>query len=353
MAVTRIADIVVPEIFAPYVQQVTMEKTELIQAGVLVRDAQIDQFLAGGGLTFNIPSFRDLTNDDENVSSDQGADSSPKNIGTSQEVGVRLNRNQHWGTADLSADLAGEDPQEAIASRVGYYWARRLQAAFIATVQGVFADNAAAPTGTDTHTVNDMTHDISGTSYQPGVTDFSAEAVLDAAVTMGDAQTSLTMVMMHSIIYNRAQKNNLIDFIPDARGEVNIPTFLGRRVIVDDSLPNPAGNAGNGSQTAAGIYHTWLFGPAAFRLGLGAAKVPVEVERKPAANQGGGEEHLHSRVVWCIHPAGYAYVGNLTGIPGGPSNAATANNLADAGSWSRVFPERKQIKIARLITREA
>nr|DAS50813.1 MAG TPA: major capsid protein [Caudoviricetes sp.] len=30
----------------------------------------------------------------------------------------------------------------------------------------------------------------------------------------------------------------------------------------------------------------------------------------------------------------------------------TVVNLAHAGSWKRVFPERKQIKIARLITRE-
>ena len=33
--------------------------------------------------------------------------------------------------------------------------------------------------------------------------------------------------------------------------------------------------------------------------------------------------------------------------------AAVANNLANAGSWRRVFTERKQIKIARLITRES
>jgi hypothetical protein len=36
------------------------------------------------------------------------------------------------------------------------------------------------------------------------------------------------------------QKNNLIDFIPDAEGHINIPTFLGRRVIVDDGMPNPS-----------------------------------------------------------------------------------------------------------------
>jgi hypothetical protein len=52
-----------------------------------------------------------------------------------------------------------------------------------------------------------------------------------------------------------------------------------------------------------------------------------------------------------IHPVGHRY--DASAPAGGPSNASTTNNLANATSWKRVFPERKQIKIARLITRES
>jgi anti-sigma factor RsiW len=121
---------------------------------------------------------------------------------------------------------------------------------------------------------------------------------------------------------------------------VNIPTFLGRRVVVDDGMP-----------AASNIYETWLFGSGALRLGAGAPKVPTETDRLPSAGNGGGQEVLYDRVEWAIHPVGHAYVG--TAPNGGPDNTATANNLAAAASWSRRFPERKQIKIARLITREA
>lgn len=183
------------------------------------------------------------------------------------------------------------------------------------------------------------------------MTNFSAEGVIDASVTAGDAMGQFSLIMMHSIVYAKAQKNNLIDFIPDSNGVVNIPTFLGRRVVVDDGLPNPAGSGA--AQTSSGIYHTWLFGQGALRLGAGTPKVPTEVERVPAANNGAGEENLHSRVQWSIHPVGHAFIGSLTGAPGGPSNATTSNNLGHADSWRRVFPERKQIKMARLITRES
>ena len=344
---TRISDVIVPQIFTTYVQQLTEQKSRLIQSGALARDGAIDQLLAGGGLTFNVPSFRDLDNDDDNVSGDEADDrftngssnSSPKKIQTSMETAVRLSRNQSWSSTDLTSALAGVDPMGAIAGLVAGYWSRRLQAAFVATMNGVFAMAAAAPANGSTHTAGDMDNDISGASFSAGTTDFSAEAALDALVTIGDSQDDLGMVMVHSIVYNRMQKNNLIDFIPDARGEVNIPTFLGRTVIVDDGVPN-----------TDGVYDSWFFGSGAVRLGVGSPKVPTETNRDPDAGNGGGQDALYSRLEWAIHPNGHRYRG--TAPNGGPSNAATTNNLANLASWIRSFPERKQIKIARLITRE-
>ena len=339
--VTRIADVVVPEIFSPYVQQMTQEKSRLIRSGAIALDAQLNSALAGGGLTFNEPSFKDLDNDAENVSTDDPAtDSTPNKIGTATEIQVRLSRNNSWSSMDLSGDLAGADPMQAIANRVSDYWTRRQQAAFVATLNGVFADNAAAPTGTE-HVQNDMTHDVSGASFVDGVTNFSAEAFIDATATMGDSMEDLTMVMVHSIVYARMLKNNLIDFVSDSvnGNAVRIPTFLGREVIVDDGVPR-----------SSGVFNTWLFGRGAVRGGMGSPKVPTEVDRKPAAGNGGGQDILFNRTEWIIHPVGHAYAG--TPPNGGPSNASTTNNLAHADSWKRVFSERKQIRIARLITRE-
>lgn len=356
MALTQISDAVVPEIFTPYAQNITEEKARLIQSGVIMRSDVIDNLLAGGGLTFNVPSWKDLdASTEENVSTDTVADiqaasfesgtptdanrgdSTPAKTGSLQEIAVRMNRNKSWSSADLTADLAGSDPQQSIASRVGFFWERRLQKAFVAAINGVIADNAAAPSGSDTHTQNDLVNDVSGVSYTAGVTDFSAEALIDAAVTLGDSADDLVAVMVHSVVYARMKKNNLIDFIPDARGEVNIPTFLGHQVIVDDGMP-----------VTSGVYDTWLFGAGAVQLGVGSPVVPTEVHREALAGNGGGQEVLTNRVVWTLHPTGHAYI--QTSIPnGGPSNT----NLAAATSWSRRYPERKQIKFARLVTRES
>jgi len=340
--VTRLSDVIVPAIFSPYVQQLTREKSRIVQSGALVWDSVLSAMLMGGGTTFNEPSFKDLDNDTENVSSDDPTVfSTPNKIQTLQEIQVRLSRNNSWSSMDLAGDLIGADPMNAIANRVAAYWTRRLQKAFVATVQGVFADNAAAPTGGDTHVQNDMTFDVSGGSFTNGVTNFNASAFLDAAVTMGDDMDELRLCVMHSIVYNRALKNNLIDFIPDSSNPASrgIPQFLGRDVVVDDGMPN-----------TGGVFETWLFGGGSFRGGQGTPKVPTEMERKPDAGNGGGQEILYDRHEWIIHPVGHAYIG--TSPAGGPSNANTTNNLANAGSWRRVFVERKQIRVARLVTRE-
>lgn len=338
---TAIADVIVPQLFSPYVQQLTEEKSRLIRSGAIVRDPAIDQFLAGGGLTAHMPSWKDLDNDADNVSSDTTGTSSPNKIGSADEIVVRLSRNNSWATADLAAALAGSDPADAIANRVADYWVRRAQAVFVATMTGVFADNDAAPDATE-HTAGDMTHDVSGASFADGVTNFSAENFIDATLTMGDSMESLGMIFVHSIVYGRMLKNNLIDFVSDSvNGQaIRVPTFLGREVIVDDGITR-----------SGGVFHSWLFGAGAIRMGVSSPKTPTEVDRLPSAGNGGGQEVLYNRVEWCMHPVGHKFA---VGSPasGGPSNASTSGNLAHAASWARVFSERKQIKIARLITRE-
>lgn len=340
MATTRISDVVVPEIFSPYVMKTTQEKSRLIQSGALTMDSRLSAHLSGGGLTFNEPFWKDLANDDDNVSNDdESQKSTPSKITTGAEVQVRLSRNKSWSAMDLTGDLAGSDPMSAIASRVSNYWTRRLQQIFIATMKGVFADNAAAPTAGE-HVQNDLTYNISGSAYSP-TTKFSAAAFIDATATMGDSMSDLSMIMVHSVVYAQMLKNNLIDFIPVSINNqaITVATFLGREVIVDDSMPQKNG-----------VFESWLFSNGAIRLGMGSPAVPTEIERSAASGNGGGQETLYSRQELCIHPVGHAFVG--AAVNGGPSNADSANNLANANSWKRVFPERKQIKIARLITRE-
>lgn len=333
--VVRLADVVVPAIFDPYVQQLTQEKSNLIRSGAVVVSPQLSADLSGAGGTFNVPSFKDLDNDAENVASDDPSVlSAPNKIGTATEIQVRLSRNNSWSSMDITSDLLGKDPLAVIANRVSDYWTRRLQGVFVSTVKGVFADNDAAPSGSE-HTRYDLTFNASGASFVQGVTNFTAEAFVDATATLGDSMGAVNLMLVHSIVYARMLKNDLIDVVKDSVSGQAISYFMGRTVVVDDSMP-----------FTNGVFETWLFGAQAIVMGMGAAKVPSEVIRVPGAGNGSGQEVMHSRVEWAIHPAGHQYTPAYT--VGGPTNAL----LETATTFKRVFSERKQIRIARLKTRE-
>jgi len=78
--------------------------------------------------------------------------------------------------------------------------------------------------------------------------------------------------------------------------------------------------------------------------GLTAPRIAdgTEIESKPAAGNGGGQQVLHSRVNLAIHPAGFSWVeGSVAG------DSPTIAELKAAANWDRVV-ERKAVPIAFL-----
>lgn len=335
MAIVDIGAVIVPEEFAAYTQVLTTVKSAFVQSGVLATSPEFDSKLAGGGTTFQMPFWNDLADTEANVSGDAesdwisggSADATPLAITTGKQIAIRMSRNQHWSAADLVVELAGSDPMNAMANRVGAYWSRQLQLSALAVVKGVLADNAANDS-------SDMINDIHTAGAVADSNRFSAEAFLDTVQTMGDAGAELSLVAMHSVIFRRAEKLNLIDSVPDSNG-VPVTTYLGRRVIVDDALV--------GVTDTNPTYVTYLFAPGALALGQGSPKVPVEVTRLALAGGGGGQEILTSRKDMLIHPFGFKFVGSPS------ADSPTNTELAASSSWDRVLG-RKNIRIASLRT---
>lgn len=333
MAVTQLSDVLEPEVWEPYMRLRTTELTAIFEAGIATPDPRIDALVGGGGTVFEMPAFEDLTTAEPNIGSDNPATTStPGNIGTVKDQAVKHMLNYSWGAADILDSIIGEDPMQEIADKVAGWWARALQAKLIASLQGVIADNVANDSG-------DMIYDI-GTDDMAAVTaaeKVSADALLQAMQTMGDAAGGLQAMTMHSVVATELKSQNLISFIPNSRGEVSFATYLDKLVIVDDGSPAVAG-------TNRTEYSTYLFGRGAFGFGEAPAKVPVEVDRAPDQGNGQGVETLYSRRVLALHPRGISF--DPSGIAGlSPSNT----ELAAAAQWNRVF-DRKLIRLAELRT---
>lgn len=335
MALTRISDVIVPEIFYDYIAKDTVEKSAIFQSGVIKSDAELGAKLAGGGTIFNAPFWNDLDNTEGGIANDDPASiATPGKIGALKDMVRRQVRTRSWSTADLSGVLAGSDPMARIRDRVTAYWTRQFQRTMVQTLAGVFADNIA-------NDASDMVKTI-GNDSASAVTDaelVSAEAILDTKQLMGDASDALKVIIMHSVVYTRLQKLNLIDFVPDSEGHIKFAYYLGYLVIVDDGVQTTTG-------TNRVTYTTYLLGPGALGWAESANNMmPVEVRREPGQGNGMGVEILYTRRQYCLHPYGFAW--QESSIAGNfPTNA----ELATAANWNRVLVERKQAPIAALRT---
>ena len=315
---TKIADVIVPEVFNPYVIQRTMELSAIFESGIAQRTQEFDRLAGEAARTVQMPFWGDLAGDDEVLDDNQAL--TPGKIQAQKDEAVILRRGRAWGANDLAANLAGDDPMRAIGDLVAAYWARRYQAALVSTLTGVFASASMA----------DLVHDISGEEGENAV--ISAKTTVDAAQRLGDAKSQLTAIIMHSATEAVLAKQDLIEYIQPSTGSIEVPTFLGKRVIVDDGVP---------FDSETGAYTTYLFGPGAVAYGEGnpVGFVPTETDRDSLA----GEDYLINRRTFILHPRGVRFTSaNVAGVS--PSNA----ELANGNNWTRVY-EPKAIRIVKFV----
>lgn len=331
MAVTQLADVIVPEEFTNYVTQNTMETSALVQSGIAARNGVIEGQLAAGADSFTVPFWKDLGDDEANIVNDDPDDeATPRKLTSGKQVVRKAFLHNSWSAMNLASELSGDNAIVRIQERASAYWTRQMQRRLISSLRGILADNIANDSG-------DMRLDITGLSG--AAAQFSAEAVIDAAGTMGDLMGNVTGIAMHSDIYRKALKDDNIEFVPDSQGR-NFATYRGMAVVVDDLLPKDLVDA----DPDYNAYVSVLFTPGSVGWGLTAPRIAAgtEIENKPGAGNGGGQQILHSRVNLAIHPAGFEWLEGSVA-----AESATIAELAAAANWSRVV-ERKAAGIAFL-----
>jgi hypothetical protein len=282
----------------------------------------LNEAAQGNGTTTTIPFFKDLVGVSEVLS-----DTVPltvNKITTGSQVGAKHFRGKAWGSNDLAAALAGVDPMQAIGDLVAAWWARDMQKTLISSLKGYFA---AASMSDATINIS-----VSDAATATDANKISANATIDAVDILGDAASDITAIALHSKKYHDLYKQNLIQFDQVSEQGAPIRTYLGKRVIVDDSLPRTA--VTNGFR-----YTSYLFGDSAVAFGEAPAKAPVETDRDILL----GEEYLVNRRQFILHPTGAKWIGTAAGI------SPTNTELETGTNWQAVL-ERKNIPIVQLIT---
>lgn len=315
---TTLSDVIVPELFTPYVIQRTMELSALFNSGIVERNAEFDRLASEAAPVHTMPFFADLTGDPEDVV--EGADLTAAGIESKTDVSTTIRRAKMWSSTDLAAAMAGSDPMKAIGDLVAGFWARSMQKELVSELKGIFASESMAD-----HVLN-----ISGNT---GVAaNISATSFFDALQKMGDAADTLTAVAMHSATKTYLMKQNLITTQRDS-SDASFDVYQGRRVVVDDGCP-----------VADGVYTTYLFGERAVAFGEGSPVgfVPTETTRDP--KKGSGVDYLINRHTFILHPRGIKWTNKTRAH----AETVSRKEMEDGTNWERAY-ESKAIRVVALV----
>lgn len=332
MATLR-SDIIVPEIFTPYLIEATTQRDAFLSSGVVQPMAELDA--SEGGDFINVPFFSANLSGDFEVLTDSSS-LTPGKITANKQVGVVLHRGRAFESRDLAALAAGADPMAAIATKVAAYVANQRQKDLIKCLEGVFG-GLTSNTGA---AFIDLSFD------KTGQTALGPRQVAKARALLGDQGDKLTAVAMHSAVYYDLVERKAIDYITNSEarlstaatgastinaiagsiasayaGDNSVPTFMGLRVIVSDDLAPTSTN-----------YPVYFFTAGAIASGEQMA-LRTETDRDILAKSDAMAIDLH----YCYHPIGAKW---------GTTVNPTQAQLATIGNWTKVF-ETKNIGIVR------
>ena len=333
MATLR-SDVIIPEIFTPYVIEQTTQRDAFLASGVVQPMAELNA--TEGGDLISIPYWKANLSGDFEVLTDSTS-LTPGKITADKQVGVILHRGRAFEARDLAALAAGSDPMAAIGAKIADYIANQRQKDLLSCLSGVFGTlgtNASA-------SFVDLT--IDGLSGDTPVV-LSPRHIAEARSLLGDQGDKLTTVCMHSKVYYDLVERRAIDYVStgEARGttttqsggsiaaaygeDVTVPFYMGLRVIVSDDVQTE----GSGSSTE---YATYFFTQGAIASGEQMG-MQTETDRDILAKSDAMSIDLH----YVYHPVGAKWAVTTTN----PTRA----QLETITNWTKVY-ETKNIGIVR------
>jgi hypothetical protein len=334
MATLR-SDIIIPEVFTPYVIEQTTQRDAFLASGVVQPLAELNA--TEGGDFINVPFWKANLSGDFEVLTDSSS-LTPGKIQADKQVGVILHRGRAFESRDLAALAAGSDPMAAIGAKIADYIANQRQKDLLSCLGGVFGT-----LGTTSSSAAFFPLAIDGESGDTP-TVLSPRHVAEAKSLLGDQGDKLTAIAMHSKVYYDLVERKAIDYVAttDARGttttqsggslvaayggSVDVPTYCGLRVIVSDDVQT----SGSGASTE---YATYFFTQGAIASGEQMA-MQTETDRDILAKSDAMSIDLH----YVYHPVGAKWAVTTTN----PTRA----QLETVGNWSKVY-ETKNLGIVR------
>ena len=212
MATLR-SDLIIPEVFTPYLIEATTQTDSFLQSGVVQPLAELNLSAERGGDFVKIPFYKaNLTGDFEVLTDSTSL--TPAKITADNQIAAVLHRGRAFSSRDLAALAVGGgvDPMAAIAQKMAAYVNNQKQKDLYSCLTGAFGSINA---NSSSSALFDLTID-SESGDTPTV--LSPRHVAKAQALLGDQGGKLTAIAMHSKVFYDLVERNAIDRIYDNTG---------------------------------------------------------------------------------------------------------------------------------------
>lgn len=307
--ITKISDLIVPDLYNPYLIQETVKKNAFLNSGICSSDPSVK--FDRGGKTVNIPFFERLQNGVE-VLKDATAMTIHK-ITANKDIAAIHARGVTYSSSDLGAFFSGADPVTVITEQLADVWSEEYTQVLLASLKGIFG-------------VAGMADSVNNQSTKVLTADIMAESLY----LLGDNYQKITGLAMHSRVLAKLKQLDLIDKQLPSELSSGYNTYMGKRIIVDDSI-----------EKEGDAFPIYFFGNGAIAYNENDKLIQLETDRIPVQ----GIDLIITRRAFTMHPRGVKWIGT-------PADGETPSNeeLADSSNWQLV-ENRKNVKIAKLLAK--
>lgn len=321
MAATAISNLVIPELWEPYAQDMFPKYSTLAQSGLV---SIVPGAVLGPGQTSNLPVAKSLASVGAEQQIQANTNLTVRNTTAYNQIGYIVRRGNSLGVEDQAQIVSGIDFARTYVPQLAEKYARETDATLIATIGGW--NTALEAEGSFTYTTGD------------GSSSITANLMIDTIASLGEASSEADVWIMHTQTLADLTKLGLVAQQPAmvfADGIIReglVPSYLGRRIVTNNTL---CGVVDAGPPIERYVY---LVAGGAFQMRF-QKTLTIRGERDELL--AGGTDYI----VWTSH---YQFaLGGLSWTEATNTNNPT-NAQITAGTWAVVAETPSDIPMRRL-----
>jgi hypothetical protein len=334
MAIADIAALLTPAIWVDGMREKQATFPSVLNAGIVTRTPLMDGIASGAGTGVNVPFFKDITDQDDEIQVEDTAPVTTNGITRGQQIAPVLNRVCLNAVTALSAQVSGTDPLGEMLDQATERRLKQRNKTLIALLRGLFgtagaANGAAALSAVRLGGVTEEPFDETGADATSDQL-FSPDKFIDMKYLLGELSNDLQSgaLIVHPTIAGRLEKLDKDGFKTGKPSDLPFEITTYRGVPLFQSAALVRAGTGDGY-----VYDSYLI--ARGRVGYGEKAQSTNIGDVASLVVDGdaakNNQAVYDRTRFLMLLAGTKWVGTPSG------QSATNAELQTTTNWELVY----------------